>query len=70
MEKLRPKMAEWLLNITYLESGQAIIQTLTKIHYTVLLQSIYFRHSLSAKQTACLSNVIWTDNIWIYVSIV
>lgn len=30
MEKLRPKMAEWLLNVTYLESGQAIIQTLTK----------------------------------------
>lgn len=40
-----------------------------EIHYIVLLH-IYFRHSLSAKQTACLSNLIWTDNIWIYVSIV
>ena len=30
MEKLRLKMAEWLLNVTYLESGQTVIQTLMK----------------------------------------
>lgn len=64
MRKLMFKMAEWLPNVTHLRKWPGHNSNPDAINSTsCCFTSI--PNTLNASQTACVSNVLWTNKTWI-----